>query len=179
VRVELMQQAPTARAFLRRLHPWIGKAVHGRWTVRRSFYQSEINALLIALGATGGRMPNDVSLRVQGLLGRLYREWFPRTWRREPTYAEILADFRWWLSVAERWSEPPAKTQRRRVASTEPLADQPPRLLRFLGLTRGCTESEFTSTWRRFLKRHHPDLNHDQTPEERRLFAEAVGLWRR
>src|SRR5207244_923926 len=82
----------------------IGKAVHGRWTVRRSFYQSEINALLTALGATGGRMPNDVSLRVQGLLGRLYREWFPRTWRREPTYAEILADFRWWLSVAERWS---------------------------------------------------------------------------
>jgi hypothetical protein len=174
-----MQQAPTARAFLRRLHPWIGKAVHVRWTVRRSFYQSEIDALLIALADAGGRMPHDVSLRVQGLLGRLYREWFPRTWRRNPTYAEILADFRWWLGVAERWSAPPPKPRRRRVVPTEPLADQPARLLRILGLSRGCTESEFTTTWRRFLKRHHPDLNQDQTPEERRLFAEAVGLWRR
>src|SRR5882724_5501903 len=174
-----MQQAPNARAFLRRLHPWIGKAVHVRWTVRRSLYQSEVNALLMALDAKHGRMSPELSLRVQGLLGRLYREWFPRTWRRDPTYAEILADFRWWLGVAERWSEPPAKPRRGRVASTEPLADQPARLLRLLGLGRGCTESEFTSTWRRFLKRHHPDLNHDQTPEERRLFAEAVGLWRR
>jgi len=173
-----MQQAPTARAFLRRLHPWIGKAVHVRWTVRRSFYQSEIDALLLALNGSGGRMPAEVSLRVQGLVGRLYREWFPRTWRRNPTYAEIIADFRWWLSVAERWSEPPPKP-RRRATPTEPVADQPPRLLRILGLRRGCTESEFITTWRRFLKRHHPDVNPDQTAEERRLFAEAVGLWRR
>ena len=35
------------------------------------------------------------------------------------------------------------------------------------------------TAWRAFLKRNHPDLNPDQTPEERRLFAEAVGLWRR
>src|SRR5438093_3942507 len=150
-----MQQATNARAFLRRLHPWIGKAVHGRWTHRRSFYQSEVDALLLALGTKRGAIPPELRLRLEGFLGRLYREWFPRTWRREPTYAEIVTDFRWWIGVAERWSEPPAKTQRRRVASTEPLADQPPRLLRLLGLTRGCTESEFTSTWRRFLKRHH------------------------
>jgi hypothetical protein len=173
-----MQQASTARAFLRRLHPWIGKAVHGRWTVRRSFYQSEIDAILMALRSENGRMPRELSLRLQGLLGRLYREWFPRTWRREPTYAEILADFRWWLSVAERWSEPaPRPTRKRRTY--EPAADQPARLLRLLRLPADCTESQFLSAWRRFLKRNHPDLNPDQTPEERRRFAEAVGLWRR
>jgi hypothetical protein len=174
-----MQQAPTARAFLRRLHPWIGKAVHARWTLRRSFYQREVGALLIALAAESGRMSPDLSLRVQGLLGRLYREWFPPTWRRDPTYAEILADFRWWLGVAERWSEPPAKAVRTRRAPCEPLADQPKRLLRLLGLPLECTESEFMTSWRRFLKRNHPDLNPDQTAEERRCFAEAVGLWRR
>jgi hypothetical protein len=174
-----MQQAPTARAFLRRLHPWIGKAVHVRWTARRSFYQSELNALLMALAAENGRMSPDLSLRVQGLLGRLYREWFPRTWRRNPTYAEILTDFRWWLGVAERWSEPPPKRSRARRASPEPLADQPKRLLHLLGLPRECTTSQFVSAWRRFLKRNHPDLNPEQTPDERRRFAEAVGLWRR
>jgi hypothetical protein len=174
-----MQQAPNARAFLRRLHPWIGKAVHVRWTVRRSFYQSEIDALLMALHAEKGRVPPALALRLQGLLGRLYREWFPRTWRRDPTYAEIVADFRWWLSVAERWSEPPPKPRRGRRATTEPLADQPKRLLRLLGLSRDCTASQFMTAWRAFLKRNHPDLNPDQTAEERRLFAEAVGLWRR
>ena len=153
--------------------------MHVRWTLRRSFYQSEIDALLMALRAEHGRMPPELSLRLQGLLGRLYREWFPRTWRRNPTYAEIVADFRWWLGVAERWSEPPAKGAGARRAPTEPLADQPNRLLRLLGLPRDCTVSRFMSTWRAFLKRNHPDLNPDQTAEERRLFAEAVGLWRR
>jgi len=61
-----MQQAPTARALLRRIHTWIGKAVHVRWTVRRSFYQSEVDALLTALGAERGRMSPALSLRVQG-----------------------------------------------------------------------------------------------------------------
>ncbi len=174
-----MQQAPAARAFLRRLHPWIGKAVHGRWTVRRSFYQSEVDALLMALNAERGRIPHELGLRLQGLLGRLYREWFPRTWRRDPTYAEILADFRWWLGVAERWSEPSPKAARARRASTEPPADQPKRLLRLLGLPRECTEAQFLTAWRGFLKRNHPDLNPEQSAEERRMFAEAVGLWRR
>jgi hypothetical protein len=174
-----MQQAPNARAFLQRLHPWIGRAVHVRWTLRRSFYQSEVGALLMALAAQTGRMSPELSLRVQGLLGRLYREWFPRSWRREPTYAEILADFRWWLGMAERWSEPAPKTSRARRTLAAPPADQPRRLLRLLGLPRECSESEFLSAWRRFLKRNHPDLNPDQTAEERRLFAEAVGLWRR
>ncbi|HTD27168.1 MAG TPA: J domain-containing protein [Candidatus Elarobacter sp.] len=173
------QQAPNARAFLRRLHPWIGKAVHARWTVRRSFYQSEVDALLMALDAEPGRMPPELSLRLQGLLGRLYREWFPRTWRRNPTYAEVVGDFRWWLGVAERWSEPPAKPGRRRRATYEPRADQPKRLLRLLGLPHECTAGEFMASWRRFLKAHHPDLNPDQTPDERRHFAEAVALWRR
>ena len=77
-----------------------------------------------------------------------------------------------------RWSEPPPKARRRRPPSG-PIADQPRRLLRLLGLPRECTEAEFLSAWRRFLKRNHPDLNPEQTAEERRLFAEAVGLWRR
>jgi len=174
-----IQQAPNARAFLRRLHPWIGKAVHARWTVRRSFYQSEVDALLMALDAEPGRMPPELSLRLQGLLGRLYRERFPRTWRRNPTYAEVVGDFRWWLGVAERWSEPPAKPGRRRRATYEPRADQPKRLLHLLGLPHECTAGEFMASWRRFLKAHHPDLNPDQTPDERRHFAEAVALWRR
>ena len=153
--------------------------MHGRWTLRRSFYQTEVNALLTALRGHKGRMPPELGLRVQGLLGRLYREWFPRTWRREPTYAEILTDFRWWLGVAERWSAPPPRPKRGRRAKLEPRADQPARLLRLLSLPAECTASQFMTAWRRFLKRNHPDLNPDQTPEERRLFAEAVGLWRR
>jgi hypothetical protein len=95
-----MHQATTARAFLQRLHPWVGKAVHVRWSVRRSIYQSELDALLLALAAERGRLSSTLSLRLEGLLGRLHREWFPRTWRRSPTYAEVLADFRWWLGVA-------------------------------------------------------------------------------
>ena len=83
--------------------------------------------------------------------------------------------------MAERWSEPPARNGngRRRRAPSEPPADQPKRLLRLLGLPHECTASEFMSRWRRFLKAHHPDLNPDQTPDERRDFAEAVALWRR
>jgi hypothetical protein len=174
-----MQQATTARAFLQRLHPWLGKAVHVRWSHRRSLYQSEVDALLMALAMERGRMPDALRLRVQGFLGRLHREWFPKTWRRNPTYAEVIADFRWWLGVAERWAEPAPRPKRGRRATLEPLADQPKRLLRALGLPADCTESRFQTAWRRYLKTHHPDLNPDQTPEERRRFAEAVGLWRR
>lgn len=174
-----MQQATTARAFLRRLHPWLGRAVHARWTVRRSIYQSEVDRLLLALSAQQGKMPSDLGLRVEALLARLHREWFPRTWRRNPTYAEIVTDFRWWLSVAERWSEPPARPVRRGRVAAEPPADQPKRLLRMLGLKPDCSASQFAAAWRRFLKRNHPDLNPDQSEDERRRFAEAVGLWRR
>jgi hypothetical protein len=173
----MMTQAPSARAFLQRLHPWIGKAVHGRWTLRRSYYQEEVDALLAALGAQRGRVTPEVGLRLQAVLGRLHREWFPRTWRRDPTYAEVLADLRWWIGMAERWSAPPPRPRVRRRASLP--AGQPARLLVMVGLPPGCTRAEFVSAWRRFLKRHHPDLNPDQTPEERRRFAEAVGLWRR
>jgi hypothetical protein len=174
-----MQQAPSAFAFLRRLHPWIGKAVHVRWARRRSLYQSESDALLMALAALRGPLPPELRLRLEGFLAHLYREWFPRTWRRDPTYAEIVADFRWWLGMAERWSEPPPKAPRARRVSTRPKIDQPARLLRILRLPVTCTKAEFQTAWRRFLKRNHPDLNPDQTPDERRRFAEAVGLWRR
>lgn len=174
-----MKQATTARAFLRRLHPWLGKAVHARWTVRRSLYQSEVNALLLALSGVHGRMSPELSLRLEGFLGRLYREWFPRDWRREPTYAEVVADFRWWLAVAERWAEPRLKAARPPRAKREPPADQPERLLRLLRLPANCSAAQFMTAWRRFLKANHPDLNPDQSAEERRRFAEAVALWRR
>jgi hypothetical protein len=173
-----MQQAATARVLLQRLHPWLGKAVHTRWTLRRSVYQAEADALLLALGGRRGRMPPELALRVEGFLGRLYREWFPRTWRREPTYAEIVGDFRWWLGMVERWSAAPPRAGRGRRRA-EPPADQPRRLLRMLGLPATCTASQFVAAWRRFLKRNHPDLNPDQSADERRRFAEAVSLWRR
>jgi hypothetical protein len=174
-----MQQASTARAFLRRLHPWLGKAVHTNWSLRRSFYRAEADALLIALSQREGGLPPDLALRLEGFVARLYREWFPRTWRPDPTYAEIVRDFRWWLGVAERWREPdvrPARAPRRRA---EPLAQQPAQLLRRLALPPNCTEKRFMAAWRRFVKHNHPDLNPDQTPEERRRFAEAVALRRR
>ncbi len=171
-----MQQATTARAFLRRVYPWIGKAVHPRWTVRRSYYQTEMDAILLALGESRGRLAPELQLRLEGFLGRLHREWFPPTWRSDPTYAEIVADFRWWLGVAERWGAPAPRPVRER---REPLAEQPGRLLSLLGLPPKCTAGRFATAWRRFLKRNHPDLNPDQTPEERRRFAEAVALWRR
>jgi hypothetical protein len=172
-----MQQVPTARAFLRRLHPWIGKAVHGRWTVRRSFYQSEMDMLLMALAAEDGRMSPALSLRVQGLLARLHREWFPargaaiRPTRRSRRFPLVAGRGRALVQPAAE------ATAHRRPA--EPLADQPKRLLRLLGLPRECTASQFLAAWRRFLKRNHPDLNPEQTPDELRRFAEAVGLWRR
>lgn len=174
-----MQQATTARAFLRRLHPWLGRAVHARWSVRRSHYQSEADALLIALMRHEGRIPPDLALRLEGFLGRLYKEWFPREWRKNPTYAEIVGDFRWWIDAAERWTEPKAKKPRAPRRTRQPLADQPKKLLRLLSLPPTCTKKEFMAAWRSFLKRNHPDLNPEQTTEERRRFAEAVALWRR
>jgi hypothetical protein len=173
-----MQQASTARAFLRRIHPWLGKAVHTRWTTHRSFYRHEVDELLIELSRHQGRLPPELRLRLEGFLGRLYKEWFPRAWRREPTYAEIIADFRWWLGVAERWSEPEPRRPRARV-TREPLAEQPERLLELLALPPNCTQQRFLLAWRHFVKRHHPDLNPDQTADERRRFAEAVALRRR
>src|SRR2546428_7710745 len=121
-----MERAHTASAFLRRLHPWLGKAVHTRWNVRRTFYQREVDALLMALQAHDGRLSPELRVRLEGFLGRLYREWFPRTWRKEPTYAEGIADFRWWLGVAERWSAP-APRPPRRPAGREAGAHQPQR----------------------------------------------------
>jgi len=175
-------QASNARALLRRLHPWIGKAVHKTWSRRRGFYQEESEALLFALTGVEGRIPTTLALRLEVFLGRLYREWFPQTWRREPTYAEVLADFRWWLQLAEGWgAERPRGTRARapRPAKRGPLARQPEKLLKLLSLPPDCTKDRFLAAWRRYVKRHHPDLNPNQSPEERRRFAEAVALWRR
>jgi hypothetical protein len=174
-----MQQAATANAFLRRLHPWIGRAVHARWARRRSLYQSEVDDILIALAAHRGPLPPELRLQLEGFLGRLHREWFPPTWRRNPSYAEVVADFRWWLSLVEHWQDRPARASRAPRRPKERLANQPKRLLRMLNLPAECTEKRFMVAWRRFLKRNHPDLNPDQTAEERRRFAEAVSLWRR
>ncbi len=174
-----MQQASTARAFLRRLHPWLGKAVHARWTVHRSFYRREADALLLALTHHEGRIPPELALRLEGFLGQLYREWFPRSWRADPTYAQVVADFRWWLGVAERWGQPEPRPKRAPRPAPEPLAGQPERLLRLLALPANCSQRRFVAAWRRFLKNNHPDLNPDQTPAERRRFAEAVALRRR
>src|SRR5579871_2363688 len=178
----MMEHASTARAFLRRLHPWLGRAVHTRWTLSRTAYRREAEALLLALTRYEGRVPVDLAVRLEGFLGRLYKEWFPREWRPSPTYAEVVRDFRWWLGVAETWGQPLPKaraTRRRPRPAPEPLAQQPEKLLRLLALPPGCTRARFLAAWRRFVKRHHPDLNPDQTPEERRRFAEAVALKRR
>jgi hypothetical protein len=170
----------TARVLLRRIYPWIGKAAHARWSLRRSFYQQEASELLTELGRHSARMPSALALRLEGFFGRLHREWFPRDWRKNPTYAEVLADFRWWLGIAERWSDPPAKAKRApRPTTTEKLTRQPKELLERLRLPAKCTEKRFLTAWRRFVKTHHPDLNPDQTPEESRRFKEAVALKRR
>ncbi len=173
-----MRQARAARAFLYRLRPWVGKAVHVRWARRRSLYQSEIDALILELHNHPGRLPSGLHLQVEGFLGRLHREWFPPTWRRDPTYGEVVADLRWWLGMAERWNEPPPRPARRQ-RTREALADQPDELCHMVGLKPGCTAREFADRWRAFLKRNHPDLNPDQTPEERRRFAAAMGMRRR
>src|SRR2546430_12825964 len=134
-----MERANTASAFLRRLHPWLGRAVHTRWSLRRSFYQREMDALLMALQTHDGHLSPDLKLRLEGPLGRLYREWFPRTWRKDPTYAEVIADFRWWLGVAERWSEPmprPPRPRRVREPPAPPPQRSPPLLAPPLSLTR-------------------------------------------
>lgn len=166
---------------LRRLYPWLGRAVHVRWTRKRSLYQEEASALLVDLAQVDGRVPSKLAFRVQGFLGRLHKEWFPRTWQNRPTYAEVIADFVWWLGIAERWSRAPASRngKKKKPRSTEPVADQPPELLRKLSLPRNCSQKKFMTAWRRFLKQHHPDLNPEQTDEERRHFKEAVALWKR
>lgn len=177
-----MPQASAARTLLRRLHPWLGRAVHVNWRQHRSFYQHESEALLLALGRYHGQIPAALALRLEGFLGKLHREWFPPTWRRNPTYVEVVRDLRWWVGMAERWGQPrPTAARSRRAAPKprEPLAKQPTHLLRLLRLPPDCTQRRFVSAWRRFLKDHHPDHNPDQTPEERRRFAEAVALWRR
>jgi hypothetical protein len=175
-------QATAARQLLRRLHPWLGRAVHVRWRLHRSFYQRESEALLLALGRVQGTVPRDLALRLEGFLGGLHKEWFPKDWRPHPTYAEVVTDLRWWLRMAEGWSEPRTNGKRPARAVRTPIskrAKQPASLLKLLRLPADCTQDRFLTAWRRFLKAHHPDHNPDQTPEERRRFAEAVALWRR
>jgi len=152
-----------------------------RWRMHRSFYQRESEALLLALGRVQGTVPHDLALRLEGFLGRLHKEWFPPDWRPHPTYAEVVSDLRWWLKMAEAWREPRTNGRRVRTPRT-PIgkrAKQPASLLKLLRLPADCTQDRFLTAWRRFLKAHHPDHNPDQTPEERRRFAEAVALWRR
>jgi hypothetical protein len=179
------RQTSTARTLLSELYPWIGKAVHTRWRVRRAFYQQEAQNLLLALARTNGHVPNALALRLQGFLGRLHGEWFPPDWRPNPTYAEVMRDFRWWLNLADSWSEPRTKARAakrakpRQKGRREPLAKQPARLLRLLALPADCTQREFLAKWRRFLKANHPDLNPHQSADERRRFKEAVALWQR
>ena len=177
-----MPLAPPASALLKRIRPWLSKAVHVRWTLHRSFYQHEAESLLHALSSYQGRMPPELALRLEGFLGRLHREWFGREWRKNPTYAEVVRDFRWWLDIAERWSEPPARGRRttaRAKRPAEPPSRQSPKLLSMLSLPRNCTRTQFLTAWRQFLKENHPDLNPGQSAEERRRFAEAISLWRR
>lgn len=174
-----MVQASSARALLRRLHPWISKAVHARWQVRRSLYTEESERLLLALAQHRGlTLPKELQLRVQRYLKLLHREWFGGQGRDRSTYAEVLQDFRWWLEVAERWNEPKPKPRRVYQRKT-PTTDQPAALLDRLGLPADCTERRFMTAWRRFVKEHHPDRNPNQTAEERRRFAEVVALRRR
>ena len=166
---------------LTRLYPWIGKVVHSRWRVKRAVYQQEAQELLMAFARVNGHVPSGLALRLEGFLARLHGEWFPIDWRPHPTYAEVVRDFRWWLELAEGWSEPPTRTRKPKQPRPrhEPLAEQPIRLLRMLSLPRDVTHREFLVTWRRFLKDNHPDLNPDQTADERERFKEAVSLWRR
>src|SRR5262245_59638552 len=129
-----MPQASAARLLLRRLHPWLGRVVHVRWRTHRSFYQRESEALLLALSHVQGPVPRDLALRLEGFLGRLHKEWFPPNWRRNPTYAEVMSDLRWWLNMTERWSEP-RDAKRRGRKPTVPLgqrAKQPASLLKLL-----------------------------------------------
>jgi hypothetical protein len=169
--------AATARSLLRRLYPWIGKAVHTRWRRRRAEYQEEAQELLAALSRYTTHIPPSLALRLEGYLARLHQEWFPDAWRPTPTYAEVVSDFRWWLGMAERWNEEAPKPRGRRPQG--PRAKQPAALLELLRLPRDCTQEKFLASWRRFLKANHPDLNPDQSPEQRRRFKEAVALWRR
>ena len=180
------RQTTNARSVLIRLYPWIGKAVHSKWRVRRAVYQQEAQSILLAFGHVNGHVPHALSLRIQGFLARLYGEWFPPDWRPNPTYAEIVRDFAWWLDMAEGWGEVrPARAKKTAKAKSggkrrrEPLADQPARLLKLLSLPSGCTQREFLAKWRRFLKANHPDLNPGQSADERRRFQEAVALWQR
>ena len=166
--------AATARSLLRRLYPWIGKAVHSRWRKRRAEYQEEAQELLRELSRFTTHIPPSLALHLEGFLGRLHREWFPDNWRPQPAYAEIVADFRWWLGTAERWNEPETKPAGRGLRG--PRAKQPASLLK---LPSNCTQEQFLAAWRQFLKANHPDLNPDQTDAERRRFKEAVALWKR
>jgi len=176
-----MPQTATARRLLRRIYPWLGRAVHTRWSRRRGLYQEEAEALLKDLGHVQGRTPAELAFKLEGFLGRLHREWFPREGRAHPTYDEVVRDFQWWLDIAEGWgAAPPKKNGRKPAKRAEgPPADQPIKLLRLLALPADCSKKRFVTAWRRFLKANHPDLNPSQTAEERRVFKEAVALWRR
>src|SRR4029450_11832324 len=159
-----MPLAPPASALLKRIRPWLSKAVHVRWTLHRSFYQREAESLLHALSTYQGRMPPDLALRLEGFRGGVDRE------------------SRGWLAIAQRWWHPPQRARRTSVRANrppEPLSKQSPLLLSMLSLPRNCTRTPFLTAWRRFLKENHPDLNPGQSAEERRRFAEAVSLWRR
>ena len=92
-----MTRMPSPAHVLRRLYPWLGRAVHLKWSRKRSLYQEEASALLTELAGVHGRIPSKIAFRLEGYLGRLHKEWFPRAWQERPTYAEVVNDFEWWL----------------------------------------------------------------------------------
>jgi len=115
----------TARTILLRLYPWIGKAVHSRWRVRRGVYQQEAQDILLAFTRVNGHVPNTLALRLQGFLARLHGEWFPKDWRPHPTYTEVVGDFLWWLDLAESWARPPPSVLRRNPARSGAASPSP------------------------------------------------------
>ena len=48
-----------------------------------------------------------------------------------------------------------------------------------LGVDRKASHEEISKAYRQLARKYHPDLNPEQSADERRRFKEAVALWRR
>ena len=159
-----MPLATSARALPARLRPWLGKAVHVRWTLHRSFYQKEADALLLALSRYQGRLPPS-SPAPGGPPRAPPPRVVPADLAQEPDVRgggpglPLVARHR---RALVRAAPTPRKPAARATRSKEPLAKQPEKLLRMLGCRRRDA-NEVPGGWRRFLKANHPDLNPGQS----------------
>jgi hypothetical protein len=125
-----------------------------RWTVRRSFFQDEADALLMALSRYQGRMPPDLALRLE-----VPRQVAPSGSRPRGARTSDVCQWHATSLVADiadrglRRRHGAARDDQETVRLKEPPSRQPPQLLRLLDRAH-LHRPQFQGSWRTPAENH-------------------------